>query len=106
MDQQKIDACYAIEQDKEALECLKDIIRAAEGECKPKLVLFTQEACPPCVEEEARHEEAIKEGVIQKLSVDTEQGMTFAIKNEIEYFPSLVLTDCNYNVIYPTKIPE
>ncbi len=107
MDQQeKVDACYAAVEDSVALECMKDIVREAEGECKPKLVLLTQELCTPCEEEEAVHEAALKEGVIKKLSVDTEEGMAIAVKNDIDVFPMLVLMDCNDKVIFPTVIPD
>lgn len=103
MDQKKIDACYAIENDTEALECLKGIIRTAEGECRPKLVLLTQEYCIPCKEEKARHKEALEEGVIQELSVHTEKGKDVASKNEIELIPALILLDCKDKIIYPSE---
>ena len=106
MSQEKIDACYDIKEDSAALECMKELVRAGEGKCKPKLVLFTQEDCEPCEEEEALHKEALKEGVIQKLSVNTEEGMDIAIKNKIEFYPALVLLDCNNNIIYPTILPD
>ena len=105
MTQEKVDKCYAIVEDSLALECMKDVVRQAEGECRPKLVLLTQDNCAPCEEEEALHEAAIKEGVIEKLSVDTEEGMAIAIKNDIDIFPMLVLMDCNDKMIYPTVIP-
>lgn len=106
MDQQKVDACYALAEDSEALECMKDLVRSAEGESRPKLVLFTQADCTPCEEEEALHKAALEEGVIQRLSVDTEEGMAIALKNEIDIFPMLVLLDKDNKIIFPTVIPE
>lgn len=103
MSQEKIDSCYAVEDNDKALECLKNIVRAGEGACKPKLVLFTQKDCTPCQEQKAKHAQAIKEGVIQELSVNTDRGMAVAIKNELEYFPALVLLDCQDKIIYPTE---
>lgn len=104
MAQQEIDQCYAIEDDSKALECLKDIVRAAAGDCRPQLVLLTQEDCTPCQEERAKHNEALKEGIIQELSVNSEKGMAIAVKNEIDFFPALVLLDCEGNIIYPSDI--
>lgn len=103
MGQEEIDNCYAVENDKKALDCLKDIVRAAEGECRPRLVLFTQGNCTPCAEEKARHKAALAEGVIQELSIDTKEGLAIAVKNEIDFFPSLVLMDCEDKIIYPSE---
>ncbi len=107
MDQQEaIDKCYSLEDDAVALDCMKETVREAKGDCKPQLVLLTQESCTPCVEEKALHKDALKEGVIKELSVDTDAGMKVAIKNEIDFFPAIVLLDCDEKVIYPTEIPE
>jgi len=106
MDQKQIDVCYGIKDDAKALECLKNIVRADEGKCHPRLVLLTQEDCTPCETEKENHKEALKEGVIQELSIETEEGLAVAIKNEIDYFPALVLLDCDGNVIYPSELPE
>ena len=106
MSQEKIDACYAIVENSLALDCMKELVRdATKDKCPPKLVLLTQDNCAPCEEEEALHEEAIKEGIIQKVSVDTDEGMAIAVKNEIDIFPVLILTDCKNKMLYPTEIP-
>ena len=101
-DQQKIDSCYAIEDNKNALSCLKEVVRTAEGTCRPKLVLFTQENCVPCKKERARHQEDIAKGIIQELSIESPEGLEIAHRNKIEYFPALVLLDCNNNLISPS----
>jgi len=100
--QKKIDGCYAIEKDEDALACLKKLVAAAEGKCCPKLVLLTQESCTPCKEERELHKEDIAKGIIQELSIDTEEGFEVAAKNEIEHFPALVLLDCDNKLIYPS----
>ena len=51
MDQKKVDACYAIEDNKEALKCITEYVRTAKESCQPKLILLTQERCVPCGEE-------------------------------------------------------
>ncbi len=101
-DQREIDACFAIEEDKAALACLKEIVGKAEGACRPKLVLLTQESCTPCQEERALHKEDIAKGIVEELSVDTQEGFEVAVKNEIEFFPALVLLDCENKLIFPS----
>ena len=100
-DQQKIDVCFSKEND-DALMCLKKFVSTAKGNCTPKLVLFTQEDCNSCKEERALHQEDITKGIIQELSIDTEEGLEVARKNKIEAIPALVLLDCKDNLIYPS----
>lgn len=100
--QEDFDTCYAIEDDRAALECLKELVRTAEGPCAPKLVLLTQVGCVPCEEESALRKDDIASGLIQELSVDTEEGLKVAATNDIEYFPALVLLDCNNKLILPS----
>lgn len=100
--QKKIDGCFAIEDNQEALACLKKVVGKAEGTCRPKLVLLTQESCTPCEEERARHKEDIDKGIVKEVSVDTPEGFEIATKNEIEVFPALVLLDCEDKLIFPS----
>lgn len=100
--QKKIDGCFAIEDDKKALACLKELVSNAEGACRPQLVLLTQESCTPCEEERALHQKDIDKGIVKELSVDTEEGFKVAAKNEIEVFPALVLLDCEDKLIFPS----
>lgn len=103
MSQEHIDDCFAIKNNSEALDCLKDLVRTAQGECRPKLVLFTQENCLPCNDEKVLHQEAIREGIIQEVSINSQEGRAIAAKNEIDFVPSLVLLDCKDNLIYPAE---
>lgn len=104
MSQQKdVDKCYTLEDNAEALECMKDIVRESSGKCKPQLVLFTEEGCTPCEEEKTIHKDAIKEGIIKELSVNTEEGLKVAIDIELDYLPALVMLDCNNKIIQPTE---
>ncbi len=100
--QKKVDDCFAIEDNKTALECMKELVSTAEGDCRPKLVLLTQENCTPCEEEKAFRQKDIDKGIIMELSVDTPAGFEVAAKNEIDYFPALVLLDCDGKLIYPS----
>ena len=100
MSQDKINECYAIEDNEEALACLKKVVQE-EGECRPRLVLFTQDKCLPCKQERARHKQDISEGIIEEINIDTPVGATLAAINAIDMIPSLVVLDCNDHIILP-----
>jgi hypothetical protein len=101
--QAKADKCFNIEDNKVAFACLKELVSQDDSECKPKFVLFTQESCTPCAEEKEAHKEDIEKGLITVMDVDTPEGCEVAAKNEIEYFPALVLLDCENKLIYPSE---
>ncbi len=100
--QKKIDGCFSIENNKNALACLKELVSTAKGDCRPKLVLLTQERCIPCAEERELHKEDIARGIVQELSVNTPEGLEVAVKNEIQSIPALVLLDCKDKLILPS----
>jgi len=95
--------CLAIENNKAALNCLKKVVLEYSGSkvCRPKLVLLTAKWCDPCKGEEALHADDIAKGIIQEVSFDSPEGLEIAKKNDIEFIPSLVLLDCNNNLIMP-----
>lgn len=95
--------CLAIEENKAALDCLKRVVAQYSGSdvCRPKLVLLVEDNCVPCEGEVALHKEDIAMGIIQKIPFDSPEGMAIAKKNDITLFPSLLLLDCNNNLIYP-----
>ena len=100
-DQQKeIDGCYAKGED--TLACMKELVSMAKGDCRPELVLLTQESCIPCEEERALHQKDIDKGIVRELSVDTPEGLEIATKNKIGGVPALVLLDCKGKLIYPS----
>ena len=96
-----VQACLLIEDDKEALSCLKDLIKnwPAEGECKPSLVLLGQGNCVPCNEEYDLHAEAIAAGIIEVVDIYSERGADIAKRNDIEATPALLLLDCTDTII-------
>lgn len=102
MNQDKVNACYAIEDNKEALECVKECVRTDEGNCHSKLVLLTHDSCTPCEKEKDIHRKAINEGIIQLIDIDTPEGMEISKKNDIDFVPILVLLDCKNKIIYPS----
>ena len=95
--------CLSIEEDKEALNCLKRVVKEYAGSdiCRPKLVLLVQKNCIPCKEEMALHAEDIAKGIIQKIEADSPEGLKIAVKNDITFIPSLILLDCHDNLIMP-----
>ena len=97
----EVQACLLIEDDKEALSCLKDLIKnwPAEGECKPSLVLLGQGNCVPCNEEYDLHAEAIAAGIIEVVDIYSERGADIAKRNDIEATPALLLLDCTDTII-------
>lgn len=101
-DQDKVDTCYAIKDNQEALRCIKNFVGTAGGSCLPKLVLLTQERCVPCGEEKALHQQAINEGIIQLIDIDTPEGLAIAKLNDIDAVPVLLLLDCHDKVMLPS----
>lgn len=95
--------CLAIENNTSALDCLKKVVAQYSGSdvCRPKLVLLVQEGCIPCKEEAALHTDDIAKGIVQKISVNSPEGLAIASKNGIELIPSLILLDCQDNIIEP-----
>ena len=91
--------CLAIEDDESALTCLKEVVSRAEGICRPKLVLLVQAECIPCKEEAARHANDIARGIVQKVMVDSPEGLEIVKKNDINSTPSLLLLDCHNKLI-------
>ena len=100
MSQSKITACYAIEDNKQALACLKEVVQE-KAPCRPRLVLFTQTKCRSCKQERTRYAKDIAEGIIEELNIDSPEAATIAQKNGIDFIPSLVVLDCRDNIIEP-----
>lgn len=95
--------CLAIEENKTALACLKKVVAQYSGSdiCRPKLVLLVQDRCIPCKEEVALHVEDIAKGIVQTINISSPEGLAIAKKNGIELIPSLILLDCQNNLIEP-----
>lgn len=100
MSQSKVNDCYAIQDNSEALACLKKVVQE-KTECRPRLVLFTQTKCRSCKQERTRHAEDIAQGIIEEISIDSLEGATIAQKNDIDFIPSLVVLDCHDKIIEP-----
>jgi len=95
--------CLAIEEDKTALNCLKKVVAQYSGSdvCRPKLVLLVQDGCIPCKEETALHADDIARGIVQTINISSPEGIAIAKKNDINFIPSLILLDCQDNLIMP-----
>lgn len=95
--------CLSIEDNKAALDCLKEVVAqyANSDICRPKLVLLVQDRCIPCKEEAALHADDIARGIIQTVNINSPEGLAIAKKNNLDSVPSLLLLDCNDNLIEP-----
>lgn len=100
MSQETIKGCYALEDNKAALDCLKKATQEP-GPCRSRLVLFTQTNCPGCKEEIRRHKTDIKQGLIEEINIDSPEGLEIAKQNGIDFVPALVVLDCNNTIIEP-----
>ena len=95
--------CLAIEENKAALNCLKRVVAqySKSDICRPKLVLLVQDQCIPCKEETALHADDIAKGIIRRININSPEGLAIARKNNIDSIPSLILLDCQDNLIMP-----
>jgi len=95
--------CLAIEENKAALACLKKVVKQYAGSdiCRPKLVLLVQDGCIPCKGEIALHADDIAKGIVEKIDIDSPRGRAIAEKNDIYSIPSVLLLDCQDNLIMP-----
>ncbi len=100
--QEQFDECYTIENNQEALACLKDMVKSSTGSCRPKLVLLTQGNCIPCRDEKSLHKADIATGVIQEVGIDSPEGLEIIAKNGIDSIPALLFLDCNNNLLNPS----
>ncbi len=95
--------CLGIENDSTALDCLKKVVAQYSNSdvCRPKLVLLVQDNCVPCEEETALHADDIAKGIVKKVLFTSPEGMAIAKRNNIQGVPSLLLLDCQDNLIFP-----
>jgi len=100
--QKQFDECYAIDEDDQALACLKNLVRTATGDCRPRLVLLTQDNCIPCRDERAFRRTDIDSGIIQEINIKSTEGLAITKKNDIVQIPALLFLDCKNNLIYPS----
>ena len=97
----RIEDCYKIEDDNQALSCIKGVIREVDaGEtCKPRIVLLVQENCGGCAEEKAKYKNDIDSGVIQLVDIYSDDGRDIAKRNNIEAVPAVLILDCKNTLI-------
>ena len=94
--------CLTIEENIQALNCLKKVVRESGGSsCPPQLVLLVQDGCIPCKEETSLHAADIANGTVRKVNIATPEGLAIAKRNEVNHIPALLLLDCQDNIIEP-----
>lgn len=93
--------CLDMQDDELALSCLKTTLSQMpkDASCRPRLILFTQEGCPPCHDEKIRLQADLDSGLILEVNLGNPDGRALAEKNGIDFAPALVLLDCNGNLI-------
>ena len=97
---QKIINCYEIEDNQQALACLKEETQKPTA-CRARLVLFTEGNCSSCKTERKKYQDDISSGSIEEISIDSPEGIKIADKNGITFVPALVVLDCHDNIIEP-----
>ena len=98
---EKIKECYKIEDDPQALSCVKNVIKQTRSEpgCKPRMILLVQEGCTGCAEEKEHYKEDIKNGIVSMIDIRTDEGKEIAKKNDIFAVPALLILDCENKAI-------
>lgn len=91
--------CYGIAEDKEAFECLRQVVKHSEDKCKPRIVLLTREGCSGCDEEKLRYKNDIEAGVVTQVDIFTEEGKEIARKNDVYAVPAILVVDCQDKAI-------
>lgn len=89
-------------EDPDAISCALENIEAIPDElelCKPRIVLFTAQDCEHCSPEREKFQPLLEQGKITEIDADTPAGQAIMDRNNLEFVPSLVLLDCNDNLI-------
>jgi len=89
-------------EDPDALSCITETLEAIPEElavCSPRLVLFTQDNCPVCTEDEEKYSSLIQQGKVTLVNANSPEGNGIMEKNNLDATPSLVLLDCRDNLI-------
>lgn len=99
--EEKIKACYVIENDDKALSCIKDVVTAGkvEGGCQPRIVMLFKDGCPSCDLTKQKYKKELESGVIVPISIFSEEGLQIAKDNDIDGVPAVLVVDCKNRVI-------
>jgi hypothetical protein len=98
--EESVKLCYAHEDDNEALECIKGVVKnPAPGSCAPRLVLLVREGCDGCRQEKEHYKDEIASGLVTTVDIFSEKGVEIARKNQIDFVPALLVVDCGDKAI-------
>lgn len=85
------------------LGCVTDLLATIPEEvkaiCRPQLFLLTQEDCEVCAESKTELKPMLDSGVIKERKIFMGDGKRIAQKNNLTMAPSLVLVDCQDNLL-------
>jgi len=90
-----------IKDDDQSMACIfKELESQKEESCPAQFILLHSENnCEPCEEEMRQHAEGIKKGLIRLVSIESPEGLAIMATNEIDFFPVLMLIDCQKKAI-------
>ncbi len=92
--------CFDTDDGEEAINRVRALVKTyAKAACAPKFILLTQPDCVPCDEARERFADGIKDGSIRTVSLDSQEGIKIVDKNKISAIPTLLLLDCQDQVI-------
>jgi hypothetical protein len=97
----KTKACLNIENDDEALTCIKEVVAESKNQegCNPKIVLLVQESCGGCEQEKAKWQNDIDSGVISVVDALSPEGRDIVKKNDLGVTPALLVLNCDNYMI-------
>lgn len=99
---ERIQKCLTIQDDDGAFACVRETIKELSSQkdvCSPQVVMLTRDDCPYCDEEKETRGDDLRAGIIQEVSVNSERGQKFLEKYAVELVPTILVVDCDDNVI-------
>ena len=92
--------CLRIEDMDKSFDCVLKEVKNDTSTCKPRLVLLVDdEGCEPCVEALKHFAKEIGDSAITVIDTKSADGKDIVNKNKVEGEPSLLLLDCQNNMI-------
>lgn len=96
---EEIKECYKVDDDNQAMTCIKKVVQNTNDNCKPRIVLLYQDHCEGCKESKDQYKNEIAAGVITPIDFFSSEGKEIAKRNDIAAVPALLILDCQNNAI-------
>jgi hypothetical protein len=91
--------CYSHEDDKQAMDCIKEVVKHPEPGCQPRLVLLVREGCDGCRQEKEHYKSEIAAGLVTTVDIFSPEGIDIAKRNAVDAVPALLVLDCKDTAI-------